>query len=334
MLSRRYRPEDRAAVISVLSESIPEWDGDWAERYWEWKFERNPHGEALVWVGDDNGRIAGCYIWNRVRIRLGGTTMLGAQSVDAATHRDYRGRGLFTDLARIAKEEVAESDLALVYAFPVEAAFRGQVRIGFEPRLTVSPIHRPLLAGPLRRRLDDFVLEDSRGFGSEFDVFSQQERDGQLRVDRDAAYLRWRYDEHPTRTYETIVCRRGEELCGYCVLRVEPGQRIARGFVVDLEVLPGFEAAAAFLVDHALRRLRSRGARVAISWPRPSGAEQEALEARGFSPRYHVLQSRLRRSGYEPQFLVYETERFREQGGSAGPTPARWSLVPGDHDSM
>ena len=124
MICRRYRPEDRAGVISVLRQSIPEWDGDWAEPYWEWKFERNPHGEALIWVGDDDGRIAGCYIWNPVRIRLGTATLLGAQSVDAATHSDYRGQGLFTDLARTAKGDVAESDLALVYAFPVEAALR------------------------------------------------------------------------------------------------------------------------------------------------------------------------------------------------------------------
>ncbi len=89
MICRRYRPDDRAAVISVLRHSIAEWHGDWADPYWEWKFERNPHGEALIWVGEDDGRIAGCYIWNPVRIRLGTSTMLGAQSVDAATHSDY-----------------------------------------------------------------------------------------------------------------------------------------------------------------------------------------------------------------------------------------------------
>ena len=199
MICRRYRPEDRAGVISVLRQSIPEWDGDWAEPYWEWKFERNPHGEALIWVGDDDGRIAGCYIWNPVRIRLGTATLLGAQSVDAATHSDYRGQGLFTDLARTAKEDVAESDLALVYAFPVEAAFRGQVRIGFEPRATVSPLHRLLLTPTRRRTLGNFVLARATSVDSEFDAFSPQHREGELKVDRDAAYLRWRYDQHPAR---------------------------------------------------------------------------------------------------------------------------------------
>ena len=73
---------------------------------------------------------------------------------------------------------------------------------------------------------------------------------------------------------------------------------------------------------------------MAITWPRPSGPEQEALADQGFSSRYRSIQRRLRREHYEPQFLVYETERFRELvdgPGSAGHPP--WSLVPGDHDS-
>jgi GNAT superfamily N-acetyltransferase len=341
MICRRYRPDDRAAVISVLRHSIPEWHGDWADPYWEWKFERNPHGEALIWVGEDDGRIAGCYIWNPVRIRLGTSTMLGAQSVDAATHSDYRGKGLFTDLARTAREDVAESELALVYAFPVEAAFRGQVRIGFEPRSTVTPVHRPLLLPLSRRKPGEFVLDTATSFDSEFDSFSAAKSDDELRVDRDAAYLRWRYDEHPTRTYETLVCRRAGELCGYCVLCLESTRAagrawtrgVGRGFILDLEVRPDAESAAAFLVHHALRHLRSRGARVAITWPRPSGLEQKALSDLGFSSRYHSIQRRLNRDHYEPQFLVYETETFRQLVDGSGPDP-RWSLVPGDHDSM
>jgi GNAT superfamily N-acetyltransferase len=333
MICRRYRPDDRAAVITVLRDSIPEWHGDWAEPYWEWKFERNPHGKALIWVGDDDGRIAGCYIWNPVRVRLPTTSMLGAQSVDAATHRDYRGQGLFTDLERTAREDVAESDLALVYAFPVEAAFRGQIRIGFEPRSTVTPVHRPLLLPMKETKPGEFVFGTAASFDSEFDGFSSRTSGDELRVDRDPAYLRWRYDQHPTRDYEILVCRRAGDLCGYCVLYLDSTRGIGRGFIIDLQVRQDAEPAAPVLVHHALRHLRSRGARVAITWPRPSGPEQEALGDLGFSSRYRSIQRRLKREHYEPQFLVYETETFHQvvDGSSSNP---RWSLVPGDHDSM
>ena len=117
------------------------------------------------------------------------------------------------------------------------------------------------------------------------------------------------------------------------MLGVDLNRRVGRGFITDLEVHQDAESAAAFLVHHALRHLRSRGAHVAITWPRPSGAEQEALGDLGFSSRYRSIQRRLKREHYEPQFLVYETETFRQlvDGSSSYP---RWSLVPGDHDSM
>jgi ribosomal protein S18 acetylase RimI-like enzyme len=338
MISRRFRPEDKAAVISVLRESIDDWQGDWAEAYWEWKFERNPCGPGRIWVGDDDGRIAGCYIWNPVQVRWGETTFLAAQSVDAAVHPDYRGHGVFTDLARTAMDDDATGELALVFAFPVEAAFRGQIRVGFEPRLTVFSVHRPLLIGARRRRrFEGLALETATSFDSRFDAFSNAGRDSELTVVRDADYLQWRFFEHPTRAYETLVCERDGEIRGYCVISVDATKRLARGYVLDLQVLPGSDPAAAFLVYHALRRLRSRGARVAITWVRPSGPEQRGLASLGFSPRYQAIQRRLRRGPYLPRFLVFENPAgaLRELRAQRGTTdPLRWELVPGDHDSI
>ena len=270
MICRRFRPEDKAAVISVLRESIDDWQGDWAEAYWEWKFERNPRGPGRIWVGDDDGRIAGCYIWNPVQVRWGGTTVLGAQSVDAAVHPDYRRRGLFTDLARTAMEDGASRELSFVYAFPVEAAFRGQVRVGFESRLTVSSVHRPLLVGQ-GGRAGSTVSPSGRPRASTPDSTpSPRAGDSELTVARDAGYLQWRFCEHPTRSYETLVCEREGEIRGYCVVSVDATRRLTRGYVVDLQVLPDSDPAAAFLVYHALRAC----AHEVRAWPFPGCARR------------------------------------------------------------
>jgi anti-anti-sigma regulatory factor len=235
-------------------------------------------------------------------------------------------------------EDDATGELSLVYAFPVEAAFRGQVRVGFEPRSTVSAVHRPLLSGAVRpRRFRGLAVHTATGFDSRFDVFSNSGTGSELTVLRDAEYLQWRYSDHPTRAYESLVCERNGEICGYCVLTVDTTKRFARGFVMDLQVLPDSDSAAAFLVQQAIRRLRSRGARVAITWVRPSGPEQRGLASLGFSHRYQSIQRRLRRTGYMPQFLVFENQAgaLRELLARGGATdPPQWSLVPGDHDSM
>jgi hypothetical protein len=67
------------------------------------------------------------------------------------------------------------------------------------------------------------------------------------------------------------------------------------------------------------------------SWP-----EQEGFASLGFSPRYQLIQRRLKRA-LLPQFVVFENdaaklpELLARRGAADAP---RWSLVPGDHDSM
>jgi hypothetical protein len=269
-------------------------------------------------------------------LRLGTATALGAQSVDAAVNPEYRGRHVFTDLARTALREVVEEGIQPLFAFPTIGAYGGQVRVGFKSELTVPKAYRPLAIAPRRRRFAGFTLGETTSFDERFDVFSRSRDPGEVSVQRDARYLQWRHCEHPTQAYVTITCERTDgELCGYSVLTVRGTRRWARpGYVVDLETLPGDEAAAEFLAYHSIRRLRSMGARVGVSWERPAGVEQAALASAGFSSRYVSMRRRLSRPDYVDQLIAFEdTERLQEAtGDAAGPPPRRWSIVPGDAD--
>jgi hypothetical protein len=259
------------------------------------------------------------------------------QSVDAAVHPDYRGRGLFTELAHTAMDDEASRELTLVYAFPVEAAFRGQVKVGFRHEWTVAAEHRPLLPrAPRRHRSNGMTLSETASFDARFDVFAGRSAGQAVTVHRDAEYLRWRYHQVPTRAYDTVVCERDGTICGYCVLSVDPpGGRLTRGYVVDLQVLPESDPAAELLAHRALRMLRARGAQVAITWVRPAGPEQAGLASVGFSPLYQRVQRRVKRGRYLPQLIVYDRSGTVADGGDRrerdGP---RWALVPGDHDSL
>jgi Acetyltransferase (GNAT) domain len=337
VVCRRARPDDRAAIISLLTDSYGGWHGERNEEFWDWKFERNPHGRARIYIGDDGGRIAGCYVLNPVKLHVGGTTMVGAQSVDAAVDSDYRGRHVFTDLAQTALREVVAEGIQPLFAFPTRGAFGGQVRVGYKPQLMVPKAYRPLFIPTLHRRFGDFRLEHVKRFDERFDVFSEAKVENEVSVQRDAEYLRWRYCDHPTQSYRTLTCERGDgELCGYSVLTVRgTRKRAAPGYVVELQTVGQSEQAAMFLAHHSVAHLRMMGARVGVSWPRPSGVEQAALAAVGFSERYVKLRRVLTRPEYVDQLIAYEDpeQMSAEQRAAAGAAESRtWALVPGDAD--
>jgi ribosomal protein S18 acetylase RimI-like enzyme len=330
MIYRRARPEDKKDVIAVLAASYGGWHGSDNEAFWSWKFERNPHGNARIYVGDDRGRIAGCYILNPVRLRAGAAISRGAQAVDAAVSSDYRGQGVFTELARMALEESADDGIGPIFAFPSAGAFGGQIRVGFEPRMVVPKAYRPAVWPSRRPRSASLTLGKVLAFDARFDAFPNRGTASEIKVQRDSEYLQWRYFDHPTQRYETLTCERDGELCGYCVLAVNAtGTRFSPGYVVDLQVLPESESAAVFLAYHSLRRLRSLGARVAVSWERPSGREQEALRSIGFSPRYVSMRRCLLRPDYVDHLIVFNgPEQLLHDSQRNLP----WSLVPGDAD--
>ena len=163
MIYRGFEQADRPAVIALLERVFAGWGGEDSVAYWEWKFDRNPHGQARIWLAEEDGVIAGCYIYNPVRATTGGSTIDAAQSVDAAVDVAFQGRGIFTSLAQLARDEAGAAGLQLVYAFPSEGAYNGQLRIGFVPHDPIVKLYRPLPFAPrASSKANGFVFPDAR----------------------------------------------------------------------------------------------------------------------------------------------------------------------------
>jgi hypothetical protein len=270
---------------------------------------------------------------NPVRLQVARWTRVGAQSVDAAVNPDYRGRHVFSDLAATAIREVVAEGIQPLFAFPTRGAYGGQVRVGYKPELTVPKTYRPLAVPSRRRRFGGLALREVKRFDERFDIFSQVRAEREVSVRRDAEYLRWRYDQHPTQFYRTLTCERPDgELCGYSVLTVRSTRnRIAPGYVVDMMTLDQSESVALFLAYHSVRHLRAMGARVGVSWERPGRVEHAALASLGFSSRYVALRHQLSRPEYVDQLITLE-DHERVPAEQRPAEPLTWSLVPGDTD--
>lgn len=67
--------------------------------YLDWLYRCNPDGNVVGFDARDGGRLAGHYVCIPVSAKVGGEEVKVLLSLNTATHPDYQGKGLFTQLA-------------------------------------------------------------------------------------------------------------------------------------------------------------------------------------------------------------------------------------------
>lgn len=251
MIYRRFEENDLSSLLILLRSTF---NGYPKMQIWDWKYAKNPHGSPIIWVAEDKGRIVGCYILNPVKLRIGSTLVMGAQPVDAAVDNAYRGGGVFKKLAANAIAEAAKKRVSLIYAFPTDISFKGQIRIGYHPAFIIPKMFSVFRISSLIKErvhfdnsfiqkglgiIDAFLsvskrrinIESNSGlkviaikdFDSRFDLFWEEicKENNNVLVERDLVYLNWRYMKHPEKRYITYACEKNGAIVGYIVVNVE-----------------------------------------------------------------------------------------------------------------
>jgi L-amino acid N-acyltransferase YncA len=346
-------------------------------QYWTWKYSKNPHGSPIIWVTEDKGRIVGCYILNPVRLRIGQVLLNGAQSVDAAVDKAYRGGGIFKKLAVAAITQAAKEEVNIIYAFPTEISYKGQVRIGYHPMFIIPKMFRVFRIGSLLERkirlsgsffqkalgtMDVFQrinkkkisIESNheikvrviRDFDSRFEVFWKEicKENNSVLVERNLAYLNWRYIKHPEKSYTTYVCERNGEVVGYVVVNVEKNASIERdginklslGNIIDLLTLSNMTSAAYPLISAACRHFEYERVDIAGCWMSRRHPFHPILSKFGFSDYYELLRRTASRSKIGSRLIYYVNSKaaidnaIRSMPDSS--KPSWWYLMQGDSD--
>lgn len=366
MIERRFEENDLSSLLDLLRSSYYGWH---STEYWDWKYSENPHGLPLIWVAEDKGKIVGCYILNPVRIRLGRISVLGAQSVDAAVDTAYRGAGIFKKLAINAITQASKEGIAITYAFPTEVAYKGQVRIGYQPMFVLPKMHKILRMYRLveeqlftksylrkfsnilrlyekisRQRVrvasnDNLTVKKLNNFDSRFEVFWKRicEKNANILVERDLAYLRWRYFKHPEKSYIVYVCEENSEVVGYSVLSVEKNVSLERdklgklsiGNIIDFLTLPNMSHAGLQLVSRSLDYFAHENVDVVGCWMFKRHPYYSILRKFGFSQFYELLRQA------RAQFIIYVNSKvalLKALESKPAQTKLNWFIMQGDAD--
>jgi len=141
--------------------------------YLQWLYVENPAGKAVGMDAVSGGQLAAHYACIPAKVALNGASVNALLSLNTATHPDFRGQGLFTNLARLTFKAAESGGFSAVYGVANANSTPGFVRkLGFQ----------------LVRKLDARL-----GFGRQLSIdWERSLRVSQFRREWDLPQLSWR----------------------------------------------------------------------------------------------------------------------------------------------
>jgi hypothetical protein len=97
---RPYRPGDEAGIIELVRSVFPFYR-DRDVEYWRWLIRDSPIGEGVVVVAESEETIIGCEYNVRLEVKVGDRTLNSVYGAMDAVHPDFRGMGVYRELARL-----------------------------------------------------------------------------------------------------------------------------------------------------------------------------------------------------------------------------------------
>ena len=211
-------PEAAAALLkSVMGDHFGR---EKSAALWNWKHRSNPAGASLGLAAyDSEGMLIALRTFMRWRlVDDAGGEVSAVRAVDTAVHPKWRRGGLFSRLTQQSLDQLQDFGVGLVFNTPNDRSGPGYKKMGWHllghPNLWVKLRPGALWASG---RLDDgAVLEGLRPFnqhGSQLATMTPEAAPrGGLAVLKDAAFLDWRYGQHPNLAYSIVKSPAGVAL--------------------------------------------------------------------------------------------------------------------------
>ena len=278
---------DRDAAVALLAAAHGSTVRDAAA--WDWLYRGRLDRYVVAVAGD---RLAAQYALLPLRMQHRGAVIDASLSLDTATHPDFGGRGLMTQLGERAYNRAGGG---LVLGFPnPKSSWILYNRLGWH-EVTPFPLLVKPLAGLLRAfapiplpRLPRRSRSHAAGVRSidrfdtwADDIWALNAAALGTAVVRDSAYLNWRFTDSPLE-YELFAADGKHGPAAYSVVRTVPWRQGRLSYLMELAARPEAEEEAAAVLNAAIDSARTAGssAIAAVVTPRnPLGA---LLRANGF----------------------------------------------------
>ena len=237
----------------------------------------------------DGERIVGALTAVLRHTLVDGERVLAAKLEDMKTDPAYRGRGVMSRTFKRVKEEALDRGAHFLMGGPTSPLSYPIFvkRLGFSAPFGIRNVVRPLRARVLGRALPLTLpgRNEHRSVGANTaapagfaELAERATQVAQVATWRSAAYLNWRYDQHPD-TYRFVSLREGTHLQGVAVVKETWQRDFHLVNVVDL-IAPEGHTVRRVLAAVGAYAAGSASADFVVAWP-PRGRGLLAHLARG-----------------------------------------------------
>ena len=310
---RPYKIGDEEGIVKLFNEVF---NKNRNVEYWKWEFLKNPYGQGVMALEDENGRIVGQCTLLPSKMQLGGREVLGGQSIDAMVHKDFRRRGYYEHMAFYSYELGIKRDIKFRYGFPSKPALQGILeklggslvcdiplymdvyridnlmedliknkilsKILAVPAMLMVKIYR----GKVIKSKNTYEIEEITSFDNRFDEFWKEVKDKYPTMTaRESVFLNWRVKDHPTIPYKTFAAVKDGNIKGYIIFKVE--EKLVRGkyplkFGSIVDLVGENEDVIVCLYEKAKEYLKTDGVNFTVCWILNGMIYGETIKKLGF----------------------------------------------------
>jgi len=276
-----------------------------SEKKIRWQFLNSPIDKQYVDIAiDPNANaVAAIYAIFPVLFQINNENHLASQSLDTITDEDYRGQGLFINLAKDVYEKASQDNVKLVYGFPNGNSIGGFIKkLNWQVLDPVPFLIKPLHTGYFTKKINklSWFPNIKIAFESKIDksvnvqtknefpndvnnVWEKFSKNILVSIKRNKEYLDWRYLQKPDENYKIAHAYTREGIyIGYIIYCVKEkhGGKIA--YIMEYIYDPKFALQAKSLMKFAINQIIREKADCILSWCMEHSENYQHFKSTGF----------------------------------------------------
>lgn len=228
--------------------------------YINWQYNENPFGKPLMSIARESSKneVVGQYLVIPLEYIIEGHKKTGSLSLNTLTREDFRGKGLFTQMAFKTYDLCSNQNISFTVGYPNPQSFPGFIKkLNFSHAGDIPLLIKPLkpfkiflnkIANKKEKHGSEIELEfegnqifsifnfdnDKDKYLTFWDAYSQGK---EAILNKTFEFLDWRYKKNPTKKYKIIKGEIDNKIHALIIVRAEKTLGSRTVVIMDYMVL-------------------------------------------------------------------------------------------------